>query len=36
MTDFINIVVVLSVEYIIFDDYTLFVSGIMQVTCVIL
>ena len=35
MTDFTIIFVVLSVEYIIFDDYTLFVSGIMHVTCVI-
>ena len=35
MTDFTNIVVALSVVYIIFDDYTLSVSGIMHVTCVI-
>ena len=35
MTDLTNIVVVLSVESIIFDDYSLFVSGIMHVTCVI-
>ena len=32
MTDFTNVGIVVSVEYIIFDDYTLFVSGIMHVT----
>ena len=35
MTDFAEIVVVFSAEYIIFDDYTLLVSGIMHVTCII-
>ena len=31
MTDFTNVVIVLSIEYIIFDDYTPFVSGIMHI-----
>ena len=33
MTDFTNIVIVLSIEDVIFDDNTLFVSGVMHVTC---
>ena len=35
MTDFANIVIVLSVENIILDDDTLLVSGIVHVTCVV-
>ena len=35
MTDFTNVVIVLSIEDVIFDDITIFVSGIMHVTCVI-
>ena len=35
MTNFAKIVIVLSTEYVIFDDITLFVSGIMHVMCII-
>ena len=35
MTDFANVVIVLPIEDVIFDDNTLFVSGIMHVTCII-
>ena len=35
MTDFTNVVIVLSLEVVIFDDNTRFVSGIVHVTCVI-
>ena len=35
MTNFNNVVIVLSIEDVISDDNTLFVSGIMHVTCII-
>ena len=35
MTYFTNVVLVLSIEDVIFDDNTLFVSGILHVTCII-
>ena len=35
MTDSTNVVIVLSIEDVIFDDNTLFVSGIMHVPCII-
>ena len=35
MTDFTNIVIVLSIDDVNFDDKTLFVAGIIHVTCII-